>query len=163
MQETWVQSESGRSRGGGHVSPLQSSYLENPMDRGAWGASAHGVTELDTWSDRAQPSTWGRTHRNRSSGFYLSKTFSTPHSHLSSQQVAPNPWVKLDRELRAVVTEQAKFYRLFAERPAFAHAPIWPHGSVSAALNGTFPLHIQNFPPRKLLPSSFHNTKVLSL
>ena len=40
--------ESGRSRGGGHVSPLQSSYLENPMDRGAWGASAHRVTELDT-------------------------------------------------------------------------------------------------------------------
>ena len=27
---------SGRSPGGGHGNPLQSSYLENPMDRGAW-------------------------------------------------------------------------------------------------------------------------------
>ena len=29
--------------------PLQFSYLGNPMDRGAWQATAHGVTkELDT-------------------------------------------------------------------------------------------------------------------
>ena len=28
---------SGRSPGGGHSKPLQYSYLENPMDRGAWG------------------------------------------------------------------------------------------------------------------------------
>ena len=26
----------GRSRGGGHGNPLQSSCLENPMERGAW-------------------------------------------------------------------------------------------------------------------------------
>ena len=24
--------------------PLQHSFLENPMDRGAWGATVHGVT-----------------------------------------------------------------------------------------------------------------------
>ena len=40
--------ESGRSPGGGHGNPLQYSYLENPMDRGAWRATAHGVTESDT-------------------------------------------------------------------------------------------------------------------
>ena len=28
--------------------PLQYSCLENPMDRGAWQAMVHGVTELDT-------------------------------------------------------------------------------------------------------------------
>ena len=28
--------ESGRSPGGGHGNPFQYSYLENPMDRGAW-------------------------------------------------------------------------------------------------------------------------------
>ena len=27
---------SGKSSGGGHGNPLQYSYLENPMDRGAW-------------------------------------------------------------------------------------------------------------------------------
>ena len=40
---------SGRSPGGGHGNPLQCSYLENPMDRGAWQATVHGVTkESDT-------------------------------------------------------------------------------------------------------------------
>ena len=34
-----------RSPGGGHGRPLQYSYLENPMDRGAWWATVHGVTE----------------------------------------------------------------------------------------------------------------------
>ena len=34
---------SGRSPGGGHGNPLQRSYLENPMDRGAWRATVHGV------------------------------------------------------------------------------------------------------------------------
>ena len=32
---------SGRSPGGGHGNPLQSSCLENPMDRGAWGATVY--------------------------------------------------------------------------------------------------------------------------
>ena len=39
---------SGRSPGGEHGNPLQYSCLENPMDRGAWLATVHGVTESDT-------------------------------------------------------------------------------------------------------------------
>jgi len=38
----------GRSPGEGNGNPLQYSCLENPMDRGAWSATVHGVTELDT-------------------------------------------------------------------------------------------------------------------
>ena len=39
----------GRSPGGGNVNSLQNSCLENPMDRGTWLATVHGVTkELDT-------------------------------------------------------------------------------------------------------------------
>ena len=34
---------SGRSPGGGHGNPLQYSYLENPLDSGAWWATAHRV------------------------------------------------------------------------------------------------------------------------
>ena len=34
---------SGRSPGEGNGNPLQYSCLENPMDRGAWWATAHGV------------------------------------------------------------------------------------------------------------------------
>ena len=35
----------GRYPGGGHGNPLQYSCLENPMDRGAWWATVHGVTK----------------------------------------------------------------------------------------------------------------------
>ena len=35
---------SGRSPGEGNDNPLQNSCLENPMDRGAWQATVHGVT-----------------------------------------------------------------------------------------------------------------------
>ena len=38
---------SGRSPGVGNGYPLQYSYLGNPMDRGAWQTTIHGVTELD--------------------------------------------------------------------------------------------------------------------
>ena len=37
----------GRSPGGGNGNLLQYSYLENSMDREAWQATIHGVTELD--------------------------------------------------------------------------------------------------------------------
>ena len=37
--------ELGRSSGGGHGNPLQYSCLENPMDRGAWRATIHGVAK----------------------------------------------------------------------------------------------------------------------
>ena len=39
---------SGRSPGGGHGNSLQYSCLENPMDRGAWWATVHGVTRSRT-------------------------------------------------------------------------------------------------------------------
>ena len=38
---------SGRSPGEGNGNLLQYSGLENPMDRGAWGAIVHGVAESD--------------------------------------------------------------------------------------------------------------------
>ena len=38
----------GRSPGGRHGSPLQYSWLENPMDRGAWQATVHRVTKSCT-------------------------------------------------------------------------------------------------------------------
>ena len=51
MKETLrdVGSASGlrRSPGGGHGNPLQYSCLENPLDRGAWQATVHGVAESE--------------------------------------------------------------------------------------------------------------------
>ena len=40
--------EWGRSPGGGNGNPLQYSCQDNPTDRGAWRATAHGVPESDT-------------------------------------------------------------------------------------------------------------------
>ena len=39
---------SGGSSGEGHSNPLQYSCLENPMDRGIWWATAHGVAKSQT-------------------------------------------------------------------------------------------------------------------
>ena len=36
---------SGRSPGGGNGNPLQYSFLENSMDRGAWQATVHGLAK----------------------------------------------------------------------------------------------------------------------
>ena len=41
---SWV----GRSPGGRYGNPFQYSYLANPMDREAWQAMVHRITELDT-------------------------------------------------------------------------------------------------------------------
>ena len=40
--------ESGRSPRVGHGNPLQYSWLEYPMDRGAWQATVHGVAKGQT-------------------------------------------------------------------------------------------------------------------
>ena len=39
---------SGRSHRGGHGNQLQYPCLENPVDRGAWRATVHGVTKSQT-------------------------------------------------------------------------------------------------------------------
>ena len=36
----------GRSHGEGKMYPLQYSYLDSPMDRGAWWTTVHGVTRV---------------------------------------------------------------------------------------------------------------------
>ena len=42
----------GWSPAGEHCNPLQCSYLENPMDRGAWQATVDGIT--DSWTQLRQ-------------------------------------------------------------------------------------------------------------
>ena len=53
LRDTGLLPVTGRSPGGGHGNPLQNSCLENPMDRGAWQATAHRVTVAHDWSDLA--------------------------------------------------------------------------------------------------------------
>ena len=44
-----------RSPGGGHGNPLPYSCLENPMEKGAWWATVHGVTK--NWTQLKRLST----------------------------------------------------------------------------------------------------------
>ena len=48
---------SGRSPGRGNGNPPQYSCLENPIDREAWQATGHGITESDT-AERLITHTW---------------------------------------------------------------------------------------------------------
>ena len=55
----WV----GRSPGGEHGNPLQYSCLENPMDRGTWRATVHGVAKSGTQLKPLSIHTHTHTHR----------------------------------------------------------------------------------------------------
>ena len=53
-EETGSIPGSGRSLGEGNGNPLQYSCLENPMERGAWRVTGHGVAKSQIeWSDLA--------------------------------------------------------------------------------------------------------------
>ena len=54
---------SGRSPGGGHGNPLQCSCLKNPMDRGAWQATVHGIAK--SWTQLKQRSMHALTENNQ--------------------------------------------------------------------------------------------------
>ena len=55
MQEMWVWFLNvGRFSGEGNSDPLQYSCLGNPMDRGAWWATVHGVRVGHDWSTKQQ-------------------------------------------------------------------------------------------------------------
>ena len=48
MKETRVQSLGWEDPGEGNGNPLQYSCLENPIDRGAWQTTVHGVAKSQT-------------------------------------------------------------------------------------------------------------------
>ena len=58
IRDTGSISESGRFPGGGHGNPLHYSCLENPMDRGAWQATGHGVIQNCTRLKQLRMHAW---------------------------------------------------------------------------------------------------------
>ena len=64
---------SGRCPGEGNGNPLPYSWLENPMDRGAWQATVHGILESDTIQ-------WLGTHTTRNHCLVLLSVFQTLNS-----------------------------------------------------------------------------------
>ena len=89
---------SGRSSGGGSGNLLQYSWLENPMDRGAWQAMVHRVTRSQT-----RLSDWAQTSGYRSDSycscykatFVICSSLSTGHSHLPRLSSLKHPTIQL--------------------------------------------------------------------
>ena len=79
----------GRFPGGGHGNPLQYSCLENPMDRGAWRATVHGVSESRTrLTDCAQHST-ANARKPRMRSFSSPKEVEVREERLSGSWCSP--------------------------------------------------------------------------
>ena len=57
-----------RSPGGGNGKPLQYSWLENSPNRGAWGATVHGVTKESDTTEHTHTHT--HTHPHPHIGIY---------------------------------------------------------------------------------------------
>ena len=55
----------GRSPGEGNGNPLQYSCRENPMDKGAWWATVHGVTKSQDTTEHTYAHTHTHTHSHR--------------------------------------------------------------------------------------------------
>ena len=91
---------SGRSYEEGNGNPLQYSCLENPMDRGAWWATVHGVTKSRT--RLKQFSTW------------LSLTNSTISDALIQEPRLPYCLIYLQCLLHACMLSPFSRVRLFA-------------------------------------------------
>ena len=94
---------SGRSPGGGHGNPLQYSCLENPMNRGAWRATVHGVSK--SWTQLKQqhiaqfnyfnkpllPITLNNEHMIRGSLGWVTEKAMAPHSGTLAWKI---PWTE---------------------------------------------------------------------
>ena len=70
--------------GGGNGNPLQYSCLENPMDRGAWQATVHGVAKSRTGlSDLTLFLSFFLSVLNTQSGFCFPGRFFEIHTYIS--------------------------------------------------------------------------------
>ena len=76
---------SGRSLGWGHGNPFQYSFLENPMNRGAWWAIVHGVTKSRTRLE--QLSTQTHTHRKCTDHMFTKVLYLTNHLSMKKQNI----------------------------------------------------------------------------
>ena len=95
---------SGRSPGGGRGNPLQCSCLENPMDRGAWRATVHGVAKCWTRLKRRGMHTHRKPKWKRANKLLFPSK--SPH-HLSGSTFTP-------------MTQQSQFYL-----PGFSAPHTW--------------------------------------
>ena len=81
----------------GHGNPLQYSCLENPVDRGAWWATVHGVAKSWTWlkwlSMHALMAQWSRICLSVHESWVQSLVWEDPACHGAAKPVSHNYWI----------------------------------------------------------------------
>ena len=102
----------GRSPGGGNGKPLQYPCLGNPMDRGAWGTTVHGLsrsqTRLSDWTHTLTCMPWGQVSCAFSGLHTFAQLFSLP-GMLSHPQIHLSCTSILYKSARGTTAE---FHRL---------------------------------------------------
>ena len=103
----------GRSLGEGNGNPFQYSCLENPMERGIWRASVHGITKSWTWLKWPTLSLHFHVPRSGILGWYSSFIFwflRNLHTVLLEKAMAPHsstlawniPWMEEPGRLQSM-------------------------------------------------------------
>ena len=113
----------GRSSGEGNGNPLQYSCLRNPMDRGTWWATVHGVVKVGhDLATKQQQQILGKCIK-----IWTKEYFLFPHKHSFEQQkMAPLPG---PHQLRCL---SAKLAHLCSPLPAL---PCWLRSTCQEGLN----------------------------
>ena len=95
----WEDPRVGRCPAGGHGNPLQYFCLENPMDRGAWWATVHGVAKSWTCLSRQQSSKdrepVSSVAKNKKKA--LPRVLSGNPRWSSFKKLKPQSWLRSDR------------------------------------------------------------------
>ena len=131
---------SGRSPGGGHGNPLQYFCLKNPMDRGNWQATIHGITK--SWTRLSL-----HTHTHPTQAVITEVAGICQASH-SRGFLAPNILSSV-LCINLLLPQQQNLYRMFPPRPMPPPLPVPPKTlllfSLFSFLNNTISVLVQSF------------------
>ena len=89
---------SGRSPGEGHGNPLQYFCLENPMDKGAWWATVHGVAKSRTRLKRLSMHT------------YISTDFISKHNHSHRYWGLQLEYIFQGNKMKSILTPKPRIF-----------------------------------------------------
>ena len=107
---------SGRSPVGGNSSPLQYSFLRNLMDKGAWQARVHGVSESDT-AEQADDNNenigdFSQSSVSQQQNWVSFKLSSVQFSHI---RLFATPWIAACQASLSITNSQSLFKLMFIE------------------------------------------------
>ena len=99
---------SGRFLGGGHGNPLQYSYLENPVHKGAWQAIVQRVTKSQMWLKQTSMQAERYFSHESSTTFRVQKIFQKISLLKNSFESVLMRWMKLEPIIQSEVSQKDK-------------------------------------------------------